>query len=207
MKSKKLKSKESKLKNKHTWHQIELTVAIVLSLVIILSFFRPTITGFVSAGTYSQNLDLVLDKSTIFLISAPELVEVTSFKLTGEVEGAAKIYLDNMEGQRLLVYENLEKPKKGLGLVTGMAIGGSFAGTHYTGEKILEITQLDGFEEYVEFDKSGKQVKNGPFEEACQETCFIKMEVNPEKEYKLIVLLEEGTCLKLEEVVLTVVGE
>lgn len=208
MKQKKVKSKgKAKGKrNRFSLPQLEITLGIVLALALVLSFFGPGITGFVSADTYRHRLDLTLDKSTIFLISSVEELTISSFKISGEVEnGGVKVYLDDLKGQKLVIYENLEEKKEGLNMVTGMAIGGVHGDPEIINdEQFLEVRKLDEFDEYVELDKTNKELKTGPFEAECEETCFIKMLIGPGRDYKLVVFLEEGTVFELDELLVTV---
>jgi len=205
----KTKGKAKTRKNRFSLPQLEITLGVVLALVLVLSFFRPGITGFVSADTYRHQLDLTLDKSTTFLISSNEELTVSSFKISGRVEkGGVKVYLDDLEGQKLSVYENLEAKKEGLNMVTGMAIGGMHGDPEIVNdEQFLEVRKLDEFDEYVELDKAGKELKTGAFEGECDETCFIKMPIGPGRDYKLVVFLEEGVVFKLDELLVTVAEE
>lgn len=199
------KKENPKIKSNFSWSQLEIILGIILALSLILSFFQPGITGFVSAGTYNQPLEMKLNKSTSFMISATQLMTITAFKLTGKAKGGTvRVFLDNLEGQKLLVYENLESEKKGLGLVTGMAISDERFHEEPLESKILEITPLESFDEYINSPagETRKAVEEA-FEQECRETCFIDMKISPANKYKLIVFLEKGASLDLNEIVFT----
>lgn len=209
-KSKNLMGTTGPMGSKLTLKEFELAIALVLVLTVVISFFNfnSTITGFVSVESYTQQLDYQLTKSTAFLISSPSEVKINSFKLSGSVSGGlVEVYLDNSAGQRLLVYQNLESVRGGLSAITGQSI--KEAGSESLVEKqILQIAVLKAVDEPLSVKSMfGKQVNEGAFENKCKETCFINMIVSPESEYQLIVLVEEGAVLNLDELAINVVEE
>jgi len=63
----------------------------------------------------------------------------------------------------------------------------------------LIIQQINDFNEQIEVtDKEGKITESGNFNNACKETCSISMDLSNNKVYKMVILVEEGTLLKLK---------
>ena len=203
-------AKQSKPKNTGlSIRQIELSLTIVLGLVMMLSFFNNAgITGFVSVNSYSQGLNMTLYQNTALKLSTNDNLLLDSFKLTGKVQGgSAQVYLDNGQGQRLLIYDNLQKVKRPPSLITGMVIGTDDTPTPQKSYK-FHIETLPQFTETTPlYDQINLIPLEGPFENICKQTCFIKMQLNPESSYKLIIFLSEQAQLKIDSISFTLIEE
>lgn len=184
--------------------QLEISLAIIAVLVIGLSFFKPSITGFVPVSVYTETLNLTISKDTAFTLFSNEQIQVTSLKLSGEVigDGAVHVYLSNTQGQNLLVYSNLMKNEFGKNIITGMAVAGK---TDAQEKHSLVIQEIQQFNEDVALpDNEGKIAESGRFDGACVETCSIIMDLSGRKVYKLIIVLEENAVLRIDNIVYTI---
>lgn len=189
--------------------KIEIIVSI--GLILVLTAFllgNPNITGFLSLDFVIQDINLTLSQSQNYIITStnPEPFILTSFKISGEVigDGRVEVYIDNGQGQQLLVYRNVKSKQRGMGLITGMFIAGekqtekekAKQGSYLVlnpGKTIqeLEIMELSEKEETV----------SGIFSNECADSCFIKMELSDKIAYKLVFKIEPGTTLKLDNIV------
>lgn len=190
-------------------HQFEIIGAVVLLLVSVISLFPDTgITGYVSVDVRKQPVDIAVANSQSYLLTttSEEGFELTSFKISGELigEGKASVYLDNGQGQKILVFTNIIDSRKGLGSVTGMKeISGLVTGpdTEAQGDLILEyLENIDGSFRDL---KDQEELFSGKFEEKCVDSCFINMPLNSDLSYLLLFYVEEGAILNINEVVYT----
>ena len=100
-------------------YEIEMIAALVLLMVSIISFIPGGgITSYVSADTIKQEVDIVLTQSQTFRLSfdSEEPIHIRSFRITGEVlkQGYVQVFIDNLDGQRVLIYDNKQAPMGGL---------------------------------------------------------------------------------------------
>lgn len=191
-------------------HQIEIIAAVVLLLVSIASFFpKPGITGFVSVETKKQKIDLTIANSQSYILttSSQEPFYLTSLKLSGEVigEGIAKVYITS-EGQKVLVYSNIIKKDQGLDTITGMdKITGNVVGSNQeTEEDSLIIEHLENIEAEPTTLAEDEAITSGTFEDTCIDSCFIEMLLNKDIAYQLLLYVEEGTILNINEISYTI---
>jgi len=186
-------------------YEIEITAAIILILVIVMSFFKPTITGFVSADVYTQDLDLTIKESSSYTLSSKEEFVIDSFRVSGEVsgDGLARVYLKNKE-QHVLIYANAEGDY-GLNAITGMAVKGGGEGRH---EAKLNLVKDGRFLMKVHsYSLENKKLVFGGFEKACEETCSMYMHLSENQAHKLVVVLDGGAVLHIKEITYSVSEE
>ena len=196
-------------------HQIEIVAAFVLILVSVVSFFpNQGITGYVSVEIKTQQINLTIANSQSYILTTNIQKDfyLTSFQLSGEVigDGIVKAYLDNGQGQRILIYSNVIKKTKGLDSITGMdKITGNVVGTNpETQEEVEEdylvIDYLENIEEELGEISEDEELAIGNFKNKCIDTCFIEMLLNDEIGYQLLFYVEEGTILKINEIVYSI---
>ncbi len=190
-------------------HQIEIVAAVVLVLVSVISFFpNPGITGYVSVDTKTQEIDLTIanSQSYIFTTKSQEPLHLTSLKISGEVigEGIVNAYVDNGQGQKLMIYSNIVKKDKGLGGITGLSeITGDAIGPGQETqeeENNLVIEYLENIEGELGEAAEDEIIASGNFENECVDTCFIEMTLAEGISYQLLFYVEEGTILKLNRI-------
>jgi len=193
-----------------TFKKVKIGAAI--AAVLGLSFYilsNPNITGYVSIDFVMQDLNLTLTQSQIFTMTTtnPEPFTLTSFKLSGEVigDGRVEIYLDNRQGQQLLIYRNLRTKDKGISAITGLAVEGAEQAAEAGKESYFiispgEIIQSPGLLELSEREET----VSGPFSDECVDTCFIRMELSSSTIYGLVFKVEPGTTLKIDRIFYTI---
>lgn len=191
-------------------HQLEILAAVVLLLVSIASFFpKPGITGYVSIESKKQQIDLTIANSQSYILttSSQEPFYLTSFKLSGEVigKGIAKVYLAS-EDQKILVYSNILKKDQGLNTITGMdKITANVVGTgQETEEDSLIIEHLENIQSEPTTLTKDETIIPGVFEDVCIDSCFIEMLLNKDIAYQLLLYVEEGIVLNINEISYTI---
>ena len=189
--------------------KVELFIVICLLLVGFLTFFpRIGLTGHVSTDLSTQHVDINIAKSQIFHIttSDAESFNIVSFKISGEIigDGIAEVYLDNGQGQELLVFNNVKLKETGIGGLTGITakvIGVEEQFEEVQPEKVLLIKPGEIIDNMLLTKPTEEEeVFNGNFESECDETCFIEMELNAQLGYNLIFKLEDGTSVHLTKI-------
>lgn len=188
---------------------IEITAAVVLILFGVISIFpNPGITGYVSIEIKTQEIDLTIANSQSYILTtnSKEPFYLTSLQFSGEVigDGSVKVYVDNGQGQKILIFSNIIKKDKGLDSITGMnKITGGVVGTDQgtQEEYYLVIEYLENIEEEPGEIAEDKELAAGNFKNKCVDTCFIEMLLSEEIGYQLLFYVEEGTILRLDEIV------
>ena len=203
-----------KISNK--FQKIEIAFAVILVLVLSAFMLRnPSITGYLSTDFVMQDLNLTLTNSQSFIITSsnPKPFNLTSFKLSGTIEGNGEvgIYLDNNPGKQLLIYRNVKEKTKGLSIITGFFTEGEKQAETEKAKQgsYLVIAPGKQLQEIKMPELSEKEeIVKGMFTNECDETCFIKMEMSNQLGYQLIFKIESGTTLKLNNIVYTIgIGE
>lgn len=198
--------------NANTLQKIEIIVSI--GLILVLTAFllgNPNITGYLSLDFVMQDLNLTLSQSQNYIITStnPEPFILTSFKISGEVigDGRVEVYLDNNQGQQLLVYKNVKQKQRGMGLITGMFIAGEKQTEKEKAKKESYLVIKPGEDiqnpKMLELSEKEETVSE-IFSNECTDTCFIKMELSDKIAYNLIFKIEPGTTLKLDNIVYTI---
>jgi hypothetical protein len=112
---------------KKVMHGTMIALAATIFVITLGStlFFDTSYTGYVVGDFYSDNVDIPVKYSQDFLVADSNLEShsLNAFGVTGKVigEGNAEIYLEDANGQRVLVYSN--KPKTGFLGITGLVPG------------------------------------------------------------------------------------
>jgi hypothetical protein len=167
----------------------EIVVALLIMAVISISLFKPSPTGFVPANVERNPLDIVIEKSQVYKMRFNETTTLHSFAISGEVAGSgtAYVFLDNREGQRLLVYSNVRAPQDlgGAKFITGLATA-----EIQPGQVIDSSIQLEENEELV----------MGPFINECIQTCTTPPDFSRD-EYDLVFLVQPETRLTIDEII------
>lgn len=182
--------------------KIELTLGISLALIVVLVMIgNPHVTGYLSLDFVMQDLDMTIDQSQKFMIStdSEEEFSLTSLKISGEVigEGRAEIYLDNEEGQKLMIYRNVKTKSIGMGAITGYFVNGQQ-------DNHIKITQEGTIDEEMTELTEKEETTNGLFSNECKETCFIKMRMKKGLNYNLLVKVDKGTKVRINEIAYTI---
>ncbi|MBD3248895.1 hypothetical protein GF336_02505 [Candidatus Woesearchaeota archaeon] len=198
-----------------TFKKIQLFAAVSLLMVSVLLFFNnPGITGHVTADFRSQILNMEIDKSQSFLLNtnADEPMYINSIRITGEVigDGSVEVYIDNNQGQNVLVYKNVKKKSKGLTAVTGMAVApqGDEIEAQEAEQKLILLESLGtfGWSGGLSLD-DGEEFFEGSFKNKCFDTCFIEMPLSKTNSYEMIFNIEPGTKLMLNKITYTMKDE
>lgn len=183
----------------------------IFAVIISISFLNPNITGYVSANVFTQNLDININESQDFLLTSDSKNPfiVTSLRVSGNIsgDGIVRIYLDTGKGQTALIYENTEAKRENNGFVsiTGRQIESyeqTEAGEMEEGENIsLLIRPLKNPLKKEEIGPNNATTVSGVFANKCIETCSMYMYLSKETTYRLVVLMEEGTKVRIENIV------
>ncbi len=192
-------------------HQFEITGAVVLLLVSVISLFSNAgITGYVSVETKKEEIDLTIANSQIYVLTTnrEEPFYITNLKLSGEVtgKGIVRAFITNAQDQKILIYSNIVDKSAGLDSITGMGkITGNVVGTNVEvdSKKDLIIEYLENIEVDLEKIIEGETISTGIFEDVCIDSCFIEMLLNKDIAYQLTFHIEEGTILNINEIVYT----
>ena len=180
-------------KTKAVWH----VIAMVLILTGALYFSKSTITGNVVASIDRLPVDLDIDQSQSFVISNENNKEFSlhSLRISGEVvgKGAVKIYVDNGAGILQLVYSNAKGSMNANMLATEFTKSGDRSKFIIEKYRLLEGTLKKENEEFVE----------GNFRNACIETCSLDALKFTSKHDELIVYVDQGVKVHLEEILST----
>lgn len=204
--------------------QIKIFFGFVLIIVLLIVawsavfiFRNPSITGHVPVNIYTQNLNLVINKSQNFLLTSDnsEPFIITSFKISGNIigDGQVKIYIDTGKGQKFLVYENIAQniaQKKDTqaslygitGGITDKSIKNATGENISKDDKWLVIKPIKILLEKEAFDEvsNDESLVKGDFNWQCIETCLIRMEISRKIAYRLTFLVESGTVLKINKI-------
>lgn len=205
----------SQKKRKKNIHKIEVAVLLIIVMVGFLSFFRnPTITGNVSVETKNQALDIEIANSQNYILTTNTeyAYKLTSLRLSGEVigDGVAEVYIDNGQKQKILVYSNKmgESPGLGVEAITGKKTGRQRITALAVDEGREEINLILDYVKNLptpQFEiAENEELKEGPFQYKCGETCFMDMYMQKDVSYNLLFYVDEGTILRLDEVTYTV---
>ena len=189
-----------------------IVVFLIAAWSAVLIFSNPSITGHVPVNIYTQNLNLVINKSQNFLLTSDnsEPFIITSFKISGNItgDGQVKIYIDTGKGQKILVYDNIQKKDTPTGLheitgsITDKSIKNATGKNISNDDKWLVIKPIKTLLEKEVFDEVGNDeiLVKGYFNQQCIETCLMKMEISREIAYRLIFLVEDATVLKINKI-------
>jgi len=168
----------------------EIIIAVLIMTGISISFWNPSPTGFVPASVAHEPLDLLIEGSQIYKMRFNETVTLHSFGISGDItgDGTAYIFLDNRDGQRLLVYSNVRAPRDlgGAAWITGLATSANIE----PGRKIDATIPLE----------SGEELIMGPFINECIQTCTTPPDFSRDL-YDLVFLVEDGTVLDISEII------
>jgi len=188
---------------------VELAIALIAVFAMTLYFSKPGITGFVSTESHYQALDLDVDHSGTYVLksSTGAPITLTSFSLSGSVQGTgtANVYLNNGKGTKLKIWSNTKPKSSGLGEITGVSnkiTGAVVKEGEPTPASILEVVPGKQLYEYEDIPEGYTPV-SGPFKQECLETCLLPEDLFTNAQYELIVKLEPGTTLLIEELVYT----
>ncbi len=165
-------------------HTLLLSVIILGVFVLTLAASQPSITGYVPTKTYSQNLDLNVNQSQRFFLESPEII--TSISLSGRVEGKGLVNVYLFDGvKRHMIYSNKRKKTSSMDKITGLATSDIIV---EPGQNLPDKEKLPA--EFITIE--------GPFENACFETCVLALN-NPSM-LSLDVILDDDTKLYVSQI-------
>jgi len=115
---------------------LALAIVLFVSLVVVLIRY-PNLAGLFTAEnleTHTQSLNLKIEQSQnqpISLEDTPDSFHLVAFKLSGKLigEGAAKIFLENSEGKRFLVFDSQRLGEGSGTFLTGRVVEGAETAT------------------------------------------------------------------------------
>jgi len=169
------------------YHRFLLAAIVFGSIIAVLIFSKPSITGFVPTSTYSQGLDIMADSSQRFILKSPtgQPLGINSLSLSGVVSGSGLVNIYLSDGQtKLLAFSNKEKIESAMQHITGLAVANIIV---EPGQRI----------DLIESVPDGYKTTSGGFQNECMETCLI--DINLGSQAFLDIIVEPGTSVKLTE--------
>ena len=165
---------------------------LVMAIFAVVLLQEPSTTGFVPTKSFTQGLNIEVSQSQRFRLSSGEPLQFTSLLVSGEIKGRglASVYLV-AGGHRWLVYSNKQKQGRGVSPITGFA----------TSELIVEPKEIIEVEEKLPPGYSGFE---GQFSNECAQTCILDSNLLKGTEAWLEMIVEEGTTLKISDIIFTV---
>ena len=151
-----------------------------------LLFSKPNITGFVPAEVFSQRLDIDVQSSQRFVLTADEgVLKLSSLSLSGSVigDGLVNVYLSDGTA-KWLVFSNKRRQGSSLEHITGLV-----ALDIAPAEKINKIESLP----------PGYVAQSGVFNNECVETCVLDSSLFSRPVLFMDVIVEPGTSLHISE--------
>ena len=175
--------------NKDHIIKAEIIVAILIMTAISVSFWNLSPTGFVPADVERSPLGIVIEKSQIYKMRFNESTSLQSFAVSGEVtgNGTAYLFLDNRDGQRLMVYSNVRAPQD---------LGGA---AWITGLVTAEVEPDQLIDAHIPLEEI-EEIVMGPFINECIETCVTPLDFSRDV-YDLVFLVEPGVRLEIDEII------
>lgn len=168
-------------------HRLLLAAIVFVSIIAVLLFSKPSITGFVPTATYSQGIDLKVDTSQRFVLKSPtgQPLGIASLALSGVVKGNGLVNIYLSDGKtKLLAYSNRQKTQSAMQHITGLAVANVLV---VPGEKL----------DLIETVPDGYKTASGGFQNECIETCLL--DINLGAQAYLDVIVEPGTSVDLTE--------
>ena len=158
-----------------------LGIVVVLFLMFALIFKGPSITGYVPHETFSQGLDIHLEKSQRYYLVGDSNISLTGVAISGNVEGSGlvNVYLIHPDtDERLLIFSNKVRSDSAMQHITGLAVV-----ELVPGENMDLIETLD----------DGYVANSGAFVNECEQTCL--MDSVKGCRFTLEFVVEPGTVL------------
>ncbi len=156
------------------------------AIVAVLLLSKPSITGFVPAEVFSQDLNVEVKESQRVVLKSAEPLSLSALSISGQVTGFGLVNVYLTDGyKRLLVYTNRHKTGSSMEQITGMAG--------------LQLEAAEALYE-VESLPDGYVTRTGVFRTECVETCVLDKELFAGRDVFLDVVLEPGTVLKISRV-------
>ncbi len=142
-----------------------LAVGLVILAVGIMAFLNigpSPITGFISAPTYSQQVNTVIEKDSGYVLVPSNLdsdSELQSLRVSGKIygTGVVKIYIEDADSTRYLVYSN--QKVKSFNRITGFAVNvnpGTAQSSETENQPFL-FKETDSFSSYKEYSPEEKE--------------------------------------------------
>lgn len=176
--------------NAHECKQVWHVLVILLLLTVGLFFSKEGITGQLSKDIERAQIGIIIDQSARYVLNWPEnkRVPLHMLSISGEVlgKGLVEVYLDNGFGAHHLVYSNEEGKNTQHGE------------TAFSGENTAEIS-ITKYQTIAAPAKSHRLPQAGVFRNVCEDTCVLNPEVFAQERYELVVFVEEGTRVRIDE--------
>lgn len=176
-------------------HLRSLWPVLLMSLILTaaLYFSKATITANLVVDVHRLPVEIIAEKSQSFIVSLPSFVpfELNSFAVSGKVvgNGRARVYIDDGNGLRYLVYSNEA------GASSVLNVDNEFGTAKDDDLQIAKYRDIaDG-----STTASDMIVLSGYFRRACSETCHLPEGKFNSGRYELLVFVDEGTTVILNE--------
>lgn len=173
----------------------------IIILTATLYFSKDTITGNFGLHITRQSVDIFTDKSQSFILTHKSLSKfsLNSLSVSGEVfgDGRAKIYLDNGEGIRRLVYSNEHAAK------TKWINSNDFVALVPESSSTIVLTKYADLSAEQPAPQKDLQTLKGRFRRACSETCELDTSLFNTNRYELLIYVDDGTSVRLNEILYT----
>lgn len=164
-----------------------------LILTVALYFSRGTITANLVVDVHRLPVEIFAEKSQSFIVSLPSFApfELNSFALSGNVigNGRAMVYIDDGNGLRYLVYSNEA------GASSVLDVDNEFGAAKDDDLQVTKYRELAG----SLTPSNNAIVLSGYFRRACSETCHLPEGKFNSGRYELLVFVDEGTTISLNE--------
>jgi len=155
--------------------KIEAVLAVVLLLVLGLSFFRPSMTGFISAKMERQALGLVIESSQTYVLRSNQTLPIISMGISGSISGGIVNIRLGLGNEKLLLWSNAMLAERTSNRITG----------------VFSLAVEPGSTRAVD----------GAFVNECVETCTLPEHFQRQESYDLIFDIEPGATLQLDEII------
>lgn len=178
-------------------HRLLLGVVVFGIIFVTLFIGKPSITGFVSTETYSQQLDLDVSESQRFILTSSSggVLKLSSLSLAGSVSGTGLVNVYLSDGNKQwLVFSNKRREGSSMEEITGLAVG----------ELNIEPS---GKLDRIETLPPNYETKSGAFQNECLETCVLDEGIFNKPSLYLDVVIEPGTTLHISEIRFSTMSE
>ncbi len=144
-------------------------VVLAVGVIAILNFGPVPITGFVSATTYVQEVNTVIEQDSGYVLIPSDFdnspTELRSLRVSGKIygSGVVKIFLEEESGSRYLVFSN--QKVKSFNRITGFAVnvnpstGTTMGETENLPFIFKEAPSVKSYETYEKEEKSNINIK------------------------------------------------
>lgn len=177
-------------------------ILVLIVFIASLFFSQGSITGYLTSNIERHAVDIVVDTSTSYVMTLKNnrVLALTSLSISGEVKGSGRVavFLDNGIGLRRLVYAN----NKGASAPTELTA--QFVDNDHENRGLV-VEKYRVLEDSVPMAPS--DLTHGLFRKVCSETCLLDVGLFRSSRYELLIFVDPGTTLKINEIAYTEVVE